>query len=489
MVGVVSVNMKKISAKNKVNRLLDENYRSEKTARFYDDGHRLISTKKTKENVFLIERPENYDKERKEKFQLINKRRAERDDTRLKDDDFRKSISKEELQKLTRKNVAQKRKLRADTVDTIGIVIQPDADFINSLDRDKQIDFFKDSLGVLKSDYNHFGKVETAVIHFDENTPHMQCLSTALNQQKLTSDAKIIFGNKSKMSEKQTVFADGLKAKGWDVERGAKRIDNPSYKNFNDEIKRAGYRFNRHNEKLLLHQFGDVAQNQRRNKEKEKELQQKEKNLQQRESKILKNESILNQNADELSEYRRRVLECQEQVKKKYLDRMKEIEERRQSLDAREAKIRRSDGVLVIKRTNLKKDKEKISEREKMVSRREDNVLERENEVEKLRHELQVRYEEQLEDLQKQKEAIDKKTSVARAYKIAIEEKNQKMLTNKKAVEDDFKQIKQYVFNGSLDSDKLTYELKNSDFSGLVDVLEGLKKEGQKNQDGFELDR
>ena len=70
--GVVSVNMKKIKATTSVNRLLDENYRTEETAKKYDDGHRNIDIKATQDNVFLIDRPKDYDKIRKEKINRVN---------------------------------------------------------------------------------------------------------------------------------------------------------------------------------------------------------------------------------------------------------------------------------------------------------------------------------------------------------------------------------------------------------------------------------
>ncbi len=250
--GVVSVNMKKIKATTSVNKLLDENYRTKSTAKKYDDGHRNIDIQATQDNVFLIDRPIDHDKARKEKINRVNETRGQRIEPVLALKNSRRALKeKGALKSTNNKHIASTRKLRSDTVDTIGIVVQPDAEFINALSHDEQVEFFSDALDVIKDDYEYFGAVETAVIHFDETTPHMQILTSTINEETLSSDAKMIMGNKTKMSNRQDVIADGLKSKGWDVERGMKRIDNPDYQNFKSEAKALGYEVTRHNDKQL----------------------------------------------------------------------------------------------------------------------------------------------------------------------------------------------------------------------------------------------
>ena len=233
MTGIVSVNLKKIKATAKVNSLIGENYREEKTAKRYDNGQRIIDTGKTKDNVFLLERPTDYDAFRQNRISRINEARAKRTDLSLHVKTTKEKLKDSgELQKAASREVAATRKLRADTVDTLGLVIQPSAEFINALDRDEQTRFFRDALEVMQAHADWFGKIETAVIHYDENTPHMQCLATTINEETLTSDCQKIMGNKTKMSERQTLLANEMKSKGWDIERGIKRVDNPEYRNF-----------------------------------------------------------------------------------------------------------------------------------------------------------------------------------------------------------------------------------------------------------------
>lgn len=266
MTGIVSVNIKKIKATAKVNRLLDENYRDEKTAEKYDDGHRVIRTAETGENVFLLARPENYDRTRKDRIERINERRARRANTVRVSGERERLREAGTLQAKKSREAAMTRKLRSDTVDTLGIVVQPSADFINGLSRDEQIRFFRDSLNVLQAHPEEFGKVETAVIHFDENTPHMQCLASTLNEETLTADAKRIVGGKTQLSNKQTILADELRAKGWDVDRGMKRVNNSEYQNWKTDMEMQGFRVNRFNDRILQEQTRAIKEQSLQNR-------------------------------------------------------------------------------------------------------------------------------------------------------------------------------------------------------------------------------
>ncbi|MGX4645700.1 plasmid recombination protein [Holzapfeliella sp. JNUCC 80] len=353
MTGIISVNVKKIKATTKVNRLLDENYRTQKTAQKYDDGKRIISTDKTVENIFLLDRPENFDRTRKERFKQINLKRSQRRDTRLDNDKFKCNLSKQELRKLTNQNINKTRKLRSDTVDLLGLVIQPDAEFINRLNRDEQIKYFDDALSVLQDNYTEFGAIATAVIHFDENTPHMQVLSSVLNEQTLKSDASFVVGNKSKLSNKQDIVANGMKAKGWNVKRGIKRIDNPDYQNFKSELTQQGFKLNRYNDKKLMQDFTKKKERiesltqyvSEKISKKDDQQKKKSKFLDNRESKIILLEEILKENQSKHAQDVQKFLEWQRirekklKEKEKKLNKLeKELQEREKNIVSRESK-------------------------------------------------------------------------------------------------------------------------------------------------------
>ena len=227
----MSVNIKKIGAQTSVNRLVQEYGRTPETADRYDDGHRMIDTSRTADNVVLLAPPDNYDQIRRDRIEAINERRAGRADDTLKVGNKRRALSKTgDLQAEASRNAVKTRKLRSDTVDTLGIVVQMPPEMADVWTRDQQTQFFRDCLDFMREHPEEYGHIDTAVIHYDENSPHMQCLASTLDMDGLRSAAKEIVGNKTTMSDRQTHIAEAMQAKGWNVQRGVKRVNNPEYR-------------------------------------------------------------------------------------------------------------------------------------------------------------------------------------------------------------------------------------------------------------------
>ena len=379
MTGIVSVNIKKIKATASVNRLLDENYRDVKTAEKYDDGHRVIRTDETAENVFLLRRPENYDKARRDRIRQINDAREARGAGPRVTNKAAIARGDTTLQAERTRQAAGTRKLRADTVDTLGLVVQPSTDFVAGLTRDEQTRFFRAALEVLQAHPEEFGRIDTAVIHYDENTPHMQCLASTLNFDTLTSDAKKICGNKSRLSNKQTILADGLKAKGWDVERGMKRVDNPAYQNWKTDMEARGYTVNRHNDMLLLRQQAEIDA-------KSQEQLDKSIDLMDRDLKLVAAEHDLTS--------RLRAVEAREAAAKAA---EREIDQKRREMDSRAARQRQTA-------QNQKQQADALERREKAVYGRETAVRAAEGQLDQKRREMDSRAIKQRQTGQKQAE-------------------------------------------------------------------------------------
>lgn len=261
---MISVNCKKYSAKTSLNRLIGENYRTADTAGYYDNGHRVIDTGKTEENVFLLPPPDDYDRTRRERIDWVNAERAKGVDYRLKVSNYVDQLKASgEYKKALNQERARTRKLRADVVDTIGHVIQPSKMFMDSLPPDQQDAFFRDCLAIMQDHPDYFGRIETMVIHKDENSIHAQALATTINTDTLTADADRIMGNKSKMSQRQTLLAEELQKRGWNVRRGMQRIDNPEYQNFRSDMETLGIEVNRHNDAVLMDVWRDLKRRER----------------------------------------------------------------------------------------------------------------------------------------------------------------------------------------------------------------------------------
>lgn len=217
------MNRKKVKANRSVRDLMKEYFRDEETAQKYDNGVRNIDVDKTKDNVVLVKPSDDFDKVRRERLELMSNRRRENG----------------------------QRAMRKDTVDALTTVVQPGQEFINKMTRDEQIQFFKDVKEVMEDDPDTYGKIDAAVIHFDETTPHMQVLTSTLDFENNRSNAKRMIGNKTKMSIDQTNFVKSVQAKGYDVERGINRLDN-NYKEQKEQLEdKYKVQINRHNEHLI----------------------------------------------------------------------------------------------------------------------------------------------------------------------------------------------------------------------------------------------
>ena len=219
----VMMNREKVKASRSVKDLMKEYFRDDDTARKYEDGVRNIDIDKTKDNVFLKAPPEHYDKVRRERMDMLSKRRKENG----------------------------QRGMRKDTVDCITTLVQTGGEFINKMNREEQIKFFEDVKEVIEDNPETYGRIDAAVIHFDETTPHMQVISSSLDFENNRSNAKRMFGNKTKMSMDQTNFVKSVQAKGYDVERGLNRVDNNYKKQKEQRENKYKVQINRHNEHLI----------------------------------------------------------------------------------------------------------------------------------------------------------------------------------------------------------------------------------------------
>lgn len=268
----LSINRKKMKRGASASNLYKEYTRDETNAEYYDKDGRAIDTQKTRENITLFDAFDDFKK-------------LQNDSDDLDFDDFRElNVKVFDKQRAERTDGGDTRKLRSDSVDIITNVIQPSKDFIESLSREEQIRFFKDSLEVMTEDRETFGTPLVAVVHFDETTPHMQVMTSTLDHDgRLGASASKMFGNKSKMSRDQTRFVEKVQARGWQVERGIQRVDNPHYQNFRDEMTSQGLEVTRLNDEEAFELFERKRQ---AHTQKEKDLDSREKTLDAREKNL-----------------------------------------------------------------------------------------------------------------------------------------------------------------------------------------------------------
>lgn len=107
--------------------------------------------------------------------------------------------------------------IRKDAVVMNSTLISSDREFFKDMPREKQLEFFKESLNYLSEKYGE-DNIVSATVHFDETTPHMHVCSVPLTSDGKLS-AKTIF-NRTMLKKLQTELPKHLQEKGFNINRG-----------------------------------------------------------------------------------------------------------------------------------------------------------------------------------------------------------------------------------------------------------------------------
>lgn len=110
-------------------------------------------------------------------------------------------------------------KTRSNSVLALDTLYTASPEFFHGKTNEQNDNFFKDCLQFHE---NHFGHIISAVIHYDETTPHLHIISVPLTEDGRLS-ARDVIGNKAKMSKTQDAFFEQV-GRGYGLERGI-RID------------------------------------------------------------------------------------------------------------------------------------------------------------------------------------------------------------------------------------------------------------------------
>lgn len=119
------------------------------------------------------------------------------------------------LQDINNEIKAAGAKTRSNSVLALDTLYTASQDFFQGKTNEQNDNFFKDCLQFHEA---HFGHVISAVIHYDESTPHMHVISVPLTKDNRLS-ARDVIGNKAKMSKTQDTFFEQV-GKGYGLERG-----------------------------------------------------------------------------------------------------------------------------------------------------------------------------------------------------------------------------------------------------------------------------
>lgn len=119
------------------------------------------------------------------------------------------------LQDINNEIKAAGAKTRANSVLALDTLYTASPKFFQGKTNEENDKFFRDCL---KFHESHFGHIISAVIHYDETTPHLHVVSVPLTKDGRLS-ARDVIGNKAKMSKTQDAFFEQV-GKGYGLERG-----------------------------------------------------------------------------------------------------------------------------------------------------------------------------------------------------------------------------------------------------------------------------
>lgn len=106
-------------------------------------------------------------------------------------------------------------KTRANSVVALDAIYTASKDFFKDKSTEECNQYFQDCL---QFHQRKFGHIVSAVVHYDETTPHMHILSVPLTQNGRLS-AREIVGNRANLSRMQTEFFEQV-GKSYELERG-----------------------------------------------------------------------------------------------------------------------------------------------------------------------------------------------------------------------------------------------------------------------------
>lgn len=119
------------------------------------------------------------------------------------------------LQDINKEIQAAGAKARSNSVMALDTIYTASPEFFQERTNAKNDKFFQDCL---KFHNEHFGHIISAVVHYDETTPHLHIISVPLTKDGRLS-ARDVIGNKAKMSKTQDQFFEQV-GRGYGLERG-----------------------------------------------------------------------------------------------------------------------------------------------------------------------------------------------------------------------------------------------------------------------------
>ncbi|MCL2920231.1 MobV family relaxase [Shewanella litorisediminis] len=92
-------------------------------------------------------------------------------------------------------------------------VVTGSPDVINNMNVQQQMAYFEDALKWLQRLHGGKDRLVSAVVHYDETTPHLQAIFIPIDDRGRLNSRSILGGHRNRLSELQTEFANDVAAK------------------------------------------------------------------------------------------------------------------------------------------------------------------------------------------------------------------------------------------------------------------------------------
>lgn len=341
------------------------------------------------------------------------------------------------IEKEIKERYRGERNIRKDAVVGVETIFTSDQEFFQDLSKEKQIEFFKESLSFLEK---KVGKqnIISAVIHYDETTPHLHAVFVPIDSKgKLRY--KSFVENKQDLIKWQDEYYQQISKKFPKLERGKSAKD----------TKRKHLSVEDFKEKTELEKEKESLKKEINRKKEETQTVQKQLNITKKELEQKKQEVQKMQNVEKQKkqlEQSYSSLKQQYQGAERELDRVQEevknIESQKYELQ-QELKKEVEDFQMIQK--HLNQMKKELEEKKKEANRLQELTKNKEL-LEKSCHTLTNQYQElELEvlNLQEKKEKLEQETKKLEEYKIIStpQEKDLKKYMNQRR---NIEQLKQF---------------------------------------------
>lgn len=222
-------------------------------------------------------------------------------------------------------------KTRSNSVVALDAIYTASGDFFKDKSTEECNQYFRDCL---QFHQKRFGHIVSAVIHYDETTPHMHILSVPLTQDGRLS-AREIIGNRANLSRMQTEFFEQV-GRGYGLERGVQMDGQEKKKHITAQehkLRQVKQEKAREEEELEAIKHSKKSARERATKAKEQAKQQQAENSRLRtvESKIRSDMEREQTTARQLAEMNQKARQELKQVKGKlevYKPYLSKVEER-----------------------------------------------------------------------------------------------------------------------------------------------------------------